>query len=372
MKVLTIGGATQDVFIHYTGAATMHLCNECDEQRFLLLKAGSKIEIDKIHYSTGGGATNSAASFSRLGFATSIFCKIGTDSQGSFIKQHLEQEGIAIDNVIQTHSVETGISYVLPTSAKDRTILAYRGANATIKEDEIPYKEIQDSDAIYITSLSGPSSQLLLPIAQHAKKHNRFVANNPGVSQLRAGADILRKTLPYIDVLILNTDEAKEFMLSLAHSDEDVRVLIKKITENKTAGSAPELLQAPLTFQDICFDLRHFFQAVLQRGPKIVVVTNGAEGVYAANKESLYFHPSFDVEIEHTTVGAGDSFGSCFVASILKGTSVEDALRSGIINACSVIGHEDAKSGLLSNKELKNKLEKIDKKLLQIINNDQS
>ena len=65
------------------------------------------------------------------------------------------------------------------------------------------------------------------------------------------------------------------------------------------------------------------------------------------------------------SVGAGDSFGSCFVASLLHGDSIQDALRSGIVNSASVLQYIGAKKGLLNYKQLKEKLAKLDNNLLQ-------
>ena len=52
------------------------------------------------------------------------------------------------------------------------------------------------------------------------------------------------------------------------------------------------------------------------------------------------------------TLGAGDAFGSCFVASLAQGKSVPDALRAGIVNSASGIQQLGAKPGLLEGKAL--------------------
>jgi sugar/nucleoside kinase (ribokinase family) len=94
-------------------------------------------------------------------------------------------------------------------------------------------------------------------------------------------------------------------------------------------------------------------------------VTDGKHGVYVATKDMLYFHPAAQVKSVNT-LGAGDAFGSCFVASILQGKKLEDAIRCGIINAGSVIMHHGAKTGLLSLTELNKSLEKLNKNTLKI------
>lgn len=357
MKVLTIGGATQDVFVLYSDEESMHLQVGHETQSFTLLRKGSKIEVDKLHYATGGGATNSAVSFQRLGLDACAFFKIANDTQGTFVLNQLSQENVSTNHLI-THDTCTGISLVIPSFEGDRTIFAYRGANATIKESEIPTELIKTADHLYITSLSGESSQLLLLITQLAKQHGIPVANNPGKSQLLAGADILQKSLPNIDILILNDIEAQQLMLSLVQTSEKLKSKIHQEEFKKEKNSVPELLKLPITIENICFNLRHFFTEILESGPRIVVVTNGQEGVYVATKDIIYFHPSIPAEVVNT-IGAGDAFGSCFVASIIEDSSIEQAIVNGIINASSAISHLDAKTGLLNKNALEQQAAKV-------------
>jgi sugar/nucleoside kinase (ribokinase family) len=349
-KILTIGGATQDIFIQYKTEMVTLRTSEGDRS-FIVLPEGKKVEVNSVSHSTGGGATNSAVSFKRLGFDVSLVVKLAQDQAAEAIIKQLIDENINTQNIIQVKEGGTGVSFIIPSPSGDRTILVNRGVNAIIKKDEFPFQIIQDADQLYITSLSGDSSQLLLPIAQEAKKHNISVATNPGGSQLAAGADILRESLPTIGILILNADEAKQFMLSLVQTSWILSQHIKHKIEEKKRPSLPELLSCHLTYGGICFSLKQYFKEVLNRGPRIVVVTNGAEGVYIAHEDIIYFHPSIKTNIINT-VGAGDAFGSCFVASIIQGQSIEQSLLNGIINASSVISYLDAKEGLLTKKEL--------------------
>jgi sugar/nucleoside kinase (ribokinase family) len=94
-----------------------------------------------------------------------------------------------------------------------------------------------------------------------------------------------------------------------------------------------------------------------------VVVTNGAEGVYVATNDRLYFHKSMHVKVVNT-LGAGDAFGSSFVGALYAGNDVSDAIRYGIVNSASVIQHAGAKTGLLSAAALKERISKLDSSLL--------
>lgn len=99
-----------------------------------IIARGSKIEVDAIEYYTGGGATNSAISLSRLGFDVTTFCKVGNDNQANAITQELTQEKINTDLIIQHKKISTGSSFIIPCPSGNRTVLIYRGANITIEK----------------------------------------------------------------------------------------------------------------------------------------------------------------------------------------------------------------------------------------------
>jgi sugar/nucleoside kinase (ribokinase family) len=169
MKVLTIGGAMRDVIIKYGKLKTTELTSTRGQQEyFVMLREGAKIEIDGIEYTTGGGATNAAVSFKRLGFDAFACCKVGNDLEGHAVLQQLQQDGIITDLIIKSTGHQTGTSLIIPSPSGDRTVLVYRGANITLQEDELP--TIIQYDQLYISSLGGPTAQLLLPITKQAKK----------------------------------------------------------------------------------------------------------------------------------------------------------------------------------------------------------
>ncbi len=363
MKIITIGGATTDIFIHNKDVSHLNFATQNEERSFLLFEEGSKIPIDELNFHTGGGATNTAVSFKQLGFDVATFFKVGDDKPSEFIIQRLNDMGIDVQYVKQSDEYISGHSFIFPTKIGDRTVLCYRGANAHLQENEIP-PIIQEFNNVYITSLSGKSSHLLVPLTRLAKVHNGLVATNPGSSQLSLGARDIYQALPNIDIFILNSQEACTFMLSMVEQDIALHQKVLRTQISERNETLPNLLQAPLTHQSVCFDIRLFFKAVLERGPSIVVVTNGAEGVYVATKDGIIFHPSIKTNIVNT-LGAGDAFGSCFVANYIEGANIKEAMLYGIINASSVISHLDAKSGLLTKHELQQRFDLIDKNLFK-------
>lgn len=317
-KILTIGGATQDLFINYENPEAIDLNNKT----YLLLEQGSKLNIQTINYYTGGGATNTGVSFKRLGFDVTAFFKIAKDPQGDFILSELAKESLTT-KVAYSKTMQTAVSFILPTPSGDRIILALRGANKDITLEELPIYQIKTSDQLYITSLTGDSAKLLPNVVDLAKQNNIPIAFNPGINQLKKeNIHEFKQILTHIDTLILNTKEATQLFNSLDLKEE--------------------------------FSFDKYFKSVLQLGPKIAVVTDGANGVYVANQDKIHFQKSIPSKAI-STLGAGDAFGSCFIASMLKGKSIEQSALYGAINAASVIEHEGAKTGLLTWQEIEAK-----------------
>lgn len=355
MNVLTIGGATQDIFLQYENAQTI----EFEEHSFLILEEGKKIDVQQLYYATGGGATNSAVAFARLGFSVMIMSKIGDNCAGETIIKELEAALVNISSLSIVPDGKTSTSIIVPCPSGDRTVLIYRGVATMLSPDTLDDDTLNDTQLVYFSSLNGPAAAVLPAIAKKAHERNIQVAVNPGSSQLKHHADTVKEALPFIDILIMNSDEAAVCMAALMpnhiHTDS---------AESKLFEATPRLLNESLSTQKSCFTLSHFFQEIIKYGPKTIVVTDGKHGVYVAHDKRILFHPGLPATVV-STVGAGDAFGSCFVAQILRGKPIEQAIRAGMLNSISVISHLDAKTGLLHESEVDSRLASLDEGLLQ-------
>ena len=184
-KVCAIGGATLDLIISYEDMEMMTLESLRGTSNFLLLEEGSKIEVNELHYFSGGGATNAAVTFKRQGLDVHLFCKVGEDTAGKMILEDLSTHNLDTKHIYKSKSAGTSSSFVVPSLSGDRTIFAYRGANATLLSKELPVEGIKSSDFVYVTSLSKDSADRLPEIVSIANKANVPVAVNPGISQLK-------------------------------------------------------------------------------------------------------------------------------------------------------------------------------------------
>lgn len=351
-RVLVIGGATLDTIIDYDQMESMSLHSPSQNASYLMLGEGDKIEVTRQQVFTGGGATNTAVSFIKQGHQVRIFCKVGQDLPGDRIVSELKEYGIDVDYVKRSQ-IDTATSFVVPSLSGDRTVFAYRGANARVLSRELSQDLIRQSDFIYITSLSSQSAARLPEICQMAKDLGVKVAINPGSSQLKAGSSFVKCSLGLIDALTLNFDEAKQLMAAILKSDDVMPPKPGQTHEN-------ELSEEAIESQDLYFQLKSFFKMMLGFGLSVVVVTHGSHGVYAATTEGLYYHRVEKIKAVNT-LGAGDAFGSSFISAYYQGKGIAEALRWGVVNSSSVIREIDAKSGLLNQQDILQKAAKLNR-----------
>ena len=92
--------------------------------------------------------------------------------------------------------------------------------------------------------------------------------------------------------------------------------------------------------------LNEILSAISPLPRRVLVVTDGQNGAFMTAKKKKYFSPSLKAKRVNTT-GAGDAFGSGFIAGLANGLDAEDALRIGMLNATGVISHMGAKAGIL-------------------------
>ncbi|MEK9155580.1 MAG: carbohydrate kinase family protein [Patescibacteria group bacterium] len=304
-SILTIGSATRDVFLFSKAFKVMpmpgqpNVLAEC-------VTLGAKIDVDDLVLATGGGATNAAATFGRLGFATSIMTRIGNDEPGEAVLKDLKENDVDTSLVTVAKKEATAFSTLLTAEGGERTVLIFRGASATFSEKDIKLSKINTS-AVYLTSLGGDVS-LALSIAKACKQKGAKFIWNPGAAELKAGRglDPIRKL---VSILLVNLEEAQ---LLTGKSNRDPKVQC-------------DLLSLP---------------------GSIIVVTDGQNGAFAqSDKHTWHCRTSGKPSISRT--GAGDAFGSAFTAAILNNMNVEDALRLGTMNAEGVVQQIGAKAGIL-------------------------
>lgn len=320
--IITFGSATKDIFIKTKDFKVFK------DKKFLTGKGvcfnlGSKVDIDEILLASGGGGTNTAATFANQGFRVAYCGAVGNDLAGQEIIQELEKFNIDTRFVIKQKSKSTNHSIVIAGINDDRTILAYRGASEKLKKEDISWDKLE-AKWFYIAPLSGLLCDRFEEIIDFAVKNRIKVALNPGNRQLSLPIKTLRRILNKVDILLLNQEEAS-LLTRIPYSKE--KEIFKKIDE-------------------ICSG--------------IVIMTKGEKGVVVSDGKNLYRAERIKKEKVVDGTGAGDSFGAGFVSGLIqKDGDIIYAIQLGIANASACIKKIGAKTGLLKKNE---KFYKVDVK----------
>lgn len=317
--IITIGSATVDVFANTTSELVKFITPE-GENDFIAYPSGSKILINDIDFLIGGGGTNTAVSFSRLGFKTGFLGKLGEDENAYKVLHLLETEHI---DFLGTREGQTGYSIILDSIENDRTILTFKGGNNKLRIDEVDFSKLK-TKWLYSSSMVGTSFQTLQNIIHHVHENNIKIAFNPSSYQAKQGLDALRFIVERCTVLIMNVEEAK-------------LLLSKKEFQTKTPK---ELAQALAIVPGLT-----------------VVLTNGPSGAVCYHKGEYYsITPSPNLKVVETT-GAGDAFASGFVSGLMYSLTIPDSLKLGMIQAENVITSIGAKNILQSKEQVFAQLE---------------
>jgi ribokinase len=356
-KACTIGSATCDLFLLYDGTDVLHLHKKESSFSYLLLKKGAKIDIPQIHKAIGGGATNVAVGLSRLGIHVETYFRTGDDEAGSTIRKTLAQENISTVHCPVDSEHQTALSLIIPSLENDHAALCYRGANRFQTKEQFPLSLLKDLDLLFIGPLSGSSLELLAYVVRAASDTKVSLALNPGMAQLSDNSEEFMSVLPSLDTLIVNKRESGFLFKALLQEHNGPLFLAP-------TNRSPHLLEPYVHFDDKLYTIKDLAHILLQKGPKTIVVTNGAEGVYVITQEKIYFHPSIPHK-KGSSLGAGDAFSSGFLGTQLLGLSMPEAIRYAVINASSVVAAPDAQTGLLSLAALQDQAKKLSPSLLQ-------
>ena len=333
--VITIGSATLDIFVESDGANIVSVNSLKKKTEFMSFPYGAKVEIDGFSRNIGGGGINTAANFANLGLKTSTIIKLGDDEIAPVIKKKMEHDRVDTSNIIQAKDVLTGLSIILVSFQGDRTVLAHRGANATISEDEIDFNIFKNAKWIYVAPLAGDTNKLLDKIADFAHENNINLAINAGSTAIKKGEKYFNNILNTAKIVVMNKEEAS---------------MLTKIQVR------PDTKDEKFSDFEIHPDVITMLKKLHCKDNSIAVITDGKYGVYCYDGKDFYHAPEFSAKVV-STLGAGDAFSSTLVASIKNfGNDVEKALTYASVNAAAVIEKFGAQEGFLTFEQIEQKL----------------
>lgn len=300
-RILCIGKATQDVFLRD---------DEFDPKiegkvAYTHLPLGAKIDVDELHFATGGNATNVAVTLARQGLHAEYLWGLGHDPASEASLRVLDEEGVETTHVVQTDALQASYSTVLIAKGGERTILNYHGALPTAKDVERLLQQVETPEWVYPTALGSVGT--LEVIVDWAEANGIKIMLNPAGSELGEPAK-LKGLLEGVEVLCLNKQE------------------MQSLVEGETLE---ELVRHGLHY---C---------------PVIIVSDGPNGVCASDGKTIVQAGMYeDVPVIDRT-GAGDAFASGFLSQWLLGKSLKESIVFASANSTSVVSQIGAKKGIL-------------------------
>lgn len=269
-------------------------------------KAGETVMGSTFSTIPGGKGANQAVAASKLGAKSYMVGCIGNDQNGEFSINNLNLMNVDTSCIKKTDNAPTGVANIV-VAEHDNSIIVIAGANYEITKDDIDsWKDVILSADIVLLQLEIPLD-VVEYTAELCRKNNVRVLLNP------APAVELPETL--IDNVTYITPNEHELNIILGKQnnvDETIKMY-----------------------------------------PNKIIVTMGSKGVKYFDGCEMKIVSSYNVDVVDTT-GAGDTFCGGLAAALVRGDSLEEAIKFANKAAAISITKLGAQSGMPTLEEFNN------------------
>ena len=246
-------------------------------------------EVSAFRPKPGGAPANVAVAAARLGAQSGFIGKVGDDTFGRYLESVLNKEGVDTQGMRFDSHARTTLVFIAMPDVHSAEFVFYRnpGADMLLRPEELPVTALQLTGCLHFGSLSlidepiRSATLRAIEIARAAGALISFDVNyRPALWTSREAAyQRVVATLPLVDLVKVNQTE-----LALLSGSEQLH-----------SGT----------------------KALLTHGPKLCVVTMGAEGSFFQNGQNSAFIPGFEVETVDAT-GCGDGFVAGLLTQLIK------------------------------------------------------
>jgi ribokinase len=284
-----------------------------------LPRPGETITGGNLQQLPGGKGANQAVAAARLGATTAIVGRVGSDSQGEFLRSSLRSNGVD-DRAVISDPSQTGLATIAVATEGpqqgENQIIVIPGANG----------QVDDSDVARLRLLLQTARVLLLqlevPIA--AVMAAAKAAKLAGVTVILDPAPALDewpdRLYEYVDILTPNQTEAA----ALVGFAVDDRVSAKRAAK-----------------------------ALGDRGISLVLITLGSAGLigWDSSRQEWIDRSALPVTAIDTTA-AGDAFNGGLAAALAAGLEVDFAIDWAMVAGALAVTKAGAQPSLPSRSEL--------------------
>ncbi|MDZ7260875.1 MAG: PfkB family carbohydrate kinase [candidate division KSB1 bacterium] len=231
-----------------------------------------KTELLAFSKQGGGPVPTALVTLARLGARVSYIGKVGDDTEGQFLIQQFQQEGVDLSALIVDKNVRTPQAFIWVDRATGKKVIALNRTNMIdVQPEELSRHQVIAGQFLH---LDGREVAASIQAAQWAKEAGCQVVLDVG--SLRPQ---MERLLSLADYPIVSENFVRQFWGSLEPSAAARRLL--------------------------------------NYGSKAAVVTCGRNGSFAASAQYDFYQPAFEVVTVDTT-GAGDVYHGAFIFGLLQ------------------------------------------------------
>ncbi|MFI3267124.1 MAG: carbohydrate kinase [Rikenellaceae bacterium] len=243
----------------------------------------------------GGAPGNFAYHASQFGFNSAVVSAIGNDKLGDEIIENLDEKGLG--GIIERVEYPTGNVVV---TLDDNGVPLY-DIKENVAWDNIPFtKELEELAKNTLAVSFGSLAQRNVVSRQTI---NKFL-------------DMMPDSKEHFKIFDINLRQGFYNKETICSSMEKCNIL--KINDEELVAVSRMFGYPGIDLQDKCWIL------IAKYKLDMLILTCGVNGSYVFTPGNVSFVETPSVEVADT-VGAGDSFTATFIASILKGESVQDS-----------------------------------------------
>lgn len=262
-----------------------------------------------VLYTAGGAGQNTirAAQWKLPSNSTVYVSCVGKDDFAELLKSNAQADGVSVHYMVDETKPTGTCATLLTDQGHHRSLVANLGAALSMNASFIKSNEnlLTEASILYVTGfLMNVSIDAVLHIAKHALEHDKIFALNlsaPFVSQFY-GKELMQ-AYEYADLVFGNESELHQFALLNEMPEDSHESLVRRMANLPKKSSRK----------------------------RIVVITHGAEPTTVSDgTEILQFPVNPIPESEFVDAnGAGDAFCGGFLAAVMQGKSLEEAVLLG-------------------------------------------